>query len=57
MPLDVVVVESGPAGLILARVFQQCSMARHGPPRRYENEPPPRLFSHQPGIFSEVAGR
>jgi hypothetical protein len=28
-------------------IFQQCSMARHGPPRRYENEPPPRLFSHQ----------
>ncbi len=29
------------------RLFQQCSMTLAGSPRRYENELPPRLFSHQ----------
>jgi hypothetical protein len=29
------------------RLCQQCPMVRQEPPRRYENEPSPGLFSHQ----------
>src|SRR5215210_521621 len=36
--------------------FRLTNMARQWLPRCYENELPPRLFSHQTGIFSEVAG-